>query len=211
MDLAAIRLSYTKSGLLESEVHPNPIKQFQAWFNQALAAEITEPNAMVLATVSPDGYPQARTVLLKSFDSKGFVFYTNYESRKGRDLAENPCATLLFYWGELERQVRISGTASKLGREESETYFRSRPVGHQLGAWASRQSTVVPDRETLERSLAEAAARFEGDLVPLPSYWGGYVVAPYMMEFWQGRPNRLHDRIEYCRSETGWTIRRLSP
>jgi pyridoxamine 5'-phosphate oxidase len=211
MDLAALRSSYTKWGLVESEMHPDPIEQFRVWFNQALETDIIEANAMVLATVSSDGYPQARTVLLKSFDTNGFVFYTNYESRKGRDLAANPRATLLFYWGELERQVRIAGTVARVSREESEAYFRSRPAGHQLGAWASQQSSVVPDRETLERNLAEAAARFAASPIPLPPYWGGFLVKPQVVEFWQGRPNRLHDRIEYLRSGGGWDIQRLSP
>jgi pyridoxamine 5'-phosphate oxidase len=167
---------------------------------------------MALATASADGIPNCRAVLLKGFDQRGFVFYTNYESRKGRELAANPRAALLFYWPELERQVRISGEVELLPREESEAYFASRPVGHQLGAWASPQSSVIGGRQELETNLAAAAKRFEPGPAPLPPYWGGYRVRPGSIEFWQGRPNRLHDRLEYVRQPNGtWIIRRLAP
>jgi pyridoxamine 5'-phosphate oxidase len=179
--------------------------------DQAMLSELLEPNAMTLATADSSGQPDARTVLLKSFDREGFVFYTNYQSRKSREIAEIARACLLFYWGPLERQVRIPGTVSRVPESESDEYFRSRPVGHQLGAWASNQSAIIPGREVLEASLAETAKRFEPGPVPRPPHWGGFRVKPHAFEFWQGRPNRLHDRLEYVPSKEGWTIRRLAP
>jgi pyridoxamine 5'-phosphate oxidase len=211
MNLADLRISYTKAGLIESEMHDDPIQQFALWFDQAIQVSGDEPNAMALATVSADGQPNCRMVLLKSFDGDGFVFYTNYSSRKGDELDANPRATLLFYWPDLERQVRIGGVVERVSREESERYFHSRPEGHRLGAWASRQSAVVESRDALERAMADAAKRFAAD-APCPPFWGGYRVRPHVFEFWQGRENRLHDRIEYVQTSAGdWMFRRLAP
>lgn len=212
MDLADLRLIYARAGLLESEVSRDALVQFKTWFDQALAANLEEPNAMTLATASPDGVPNARMVLLKGIDASGFVFFTNYSSRKGREIEVNNRAALLFYWPDLERQVRVNGIVEKLGRAQSEAYFRSRPRGHQLGAWASKQSEIVADRAAIESNMTEAEARFAGVEVPLPPFWGGYRVVPAVIEFWQGRPNRLHDRLEYIRMrDGGWKIQRLSP
>jgi pyridoxamine 5'-phosphate oxidase len=211
MDLADLRLSYTKAGLTEAYADPDPFRLFEVWMNQALAAGMIEPNAMTLATVDAVGQPDARTVLLKGFDEHGFVFFTNYESRKSRAIEANPKVSLLFYWAELERQIRICGTASRIPESESEAYFASRPAGHQLGAWVSHQSSVIAGREVLEESLASVAKRFEPGPVPRPSYWGGFRVVPHTFEFWQGRPNRLHDRLEYLAAGGSWTRRRLAP
>jgi pyridoxamine 5'-phosphate oxidase len=211
MDLSELRLNYTKAGLVESEVDPDPLRQFEVWFNQAVSAGLLEPNAMTLATADAPGQPNARTVLLKGFDTAGFVFYTNYDSRKGREIEQNAKVALLFYWGELERQVRISGVAARVSDRESDEYFHSRPIGHQLGAWASHQSSAIESRAVLEESLSAAAIRFEPGPVPRPPHWGGFRVTPYAIEFWQGRPNRLHDRLEYVRSADGWLMRRLAP
>ncbi|HYP04800.1 MAG TPA: pyridoxamine 5'-phosphate oxidase [Bryobacteraceae bacterium] len=211
MDLADLRLSYTKAGLAEEDAARDPFRQFELWFNQALLAGMVEPNAMTLATAGASGQPNARAVLLKGFDEAGFVFYTNYGSRKSREIDANPNVCLLFYWAELERQVRIAGTAARVAAAESDAYFASRPVGHQLGAWVSSQSQVIPGRQTLEESLAAVASRFEPGPVPRPPHWGGFRVVPQTFEFWQGRPNRLHDRLEYVRAEDGWSLRRLSP
>jgi pyridoxamine 5'-phosphate oxidase len=213
LSLASLRENYTRGGLDERNAHHNPIVQFETWFAQAQASDLREPNAMTLATATSDGKPSARIVLLKEVSESGFVFYTNYKSRKGRDLESNPWAALIFFWAELERQVRIEGSVSRLTRNESETYFRSRPKGSRLGAWASRQSEPVESRAQLEIRLRDLEARYAGtDSVPLPESWGGYLVRPDVLEFWQGRPNRLHDRLEYRRKgESDWEIRRLSP
>ena len=211
MDLSEVRLGYTKAGLTESEADPDPFRQFELWMDQAMLSELLEPNAMTLATADSSGQPNARTVLLKSFDREGFVFYTNYQSRKSREIAENELVSLLFYWGPLERQVRILGSVSRVSETESDEYFQSRPVGHQLGAWVSNQSAIIAGREVLEASLAEVAKRYEPGPVPRPPHWGGFRVKPHAMEFWQGRPNRLHDRLEYLRSADSWTLRRLAP
>jgi pyridoxamine 5'-phosphate oxidase len=199
------------SGLGEASLDPNPFQQFSRWFQQALDAALPEPNAMTLATATREGKASARIVLLKSFDERGFVFYTNYESRKGRELAENPYAALVFHWIELERQVCAAGQVSRVSREESENYFRSRPVGSQLGAWASRQSQVISGREILEDRLTQLEKDYQNKLIPLPPDWGGLRLAPEMIEFWQGRPNRLHDRLRYRLQDQQWLIERLSP
>lgn len=211
--IADLRREYKRAALAEGDAHRDPFAQFAAWFAQARAAQLVEPNAMILATVSPGGQPSARTVLLKGFDERGFVYYSNYASQKGRDLAANPRAALLFYWGELERQVRLEGEVSRIGRDETERYFQSRPRGSQLGALASRQSTVVSDGEFLAAAFAEAEATYAGGAVPVPDDWGGYRLAPSVFEFWQGRPNRLHDRLRYRAGAPGggWVIERLAP
>jgi len=208
--LSDIREEYLQSELSEASVHADPIRQFAEWMNHALESCRRDPTAMALATSTPEGMPSVRMVLLKGFDERGFCFYTNYESRKAAELDANPRASLAFYWPELERQVRISGRVERTSREESEAYFRTRPRGSQLGAWASKQSSVLPGREVLEQRLREMEIRFP-DEVPLPPFWGGYRVVPEAIEFWQGRANRLHDRILYSREGSVWRIERLSP
>jgi len=210
MNPADLRREYTTRGLLERDVDPDPFRQFGAWFKEALDGGVMEPNAMTLATVGADLKPSARVVLLKGFDSSGFVFFTNEESRKGLQMAQNPHVALCFAWLPLERQVCITGRAAKVGRDETEAYFRSRPLGSQLGAWASAQSRVVASRDALEAQLSNATARFKDVEVPPPPHWGGYRVTPDVVEFWQGRPNRLHDRIQYRAVGSGWVIERLS-
>jgi pyridoxamine 5'-phosphate oxidase len=210
-DLSALRQEYTLTGLKETDVAGDPVRQFEAWFAQAEAAGVIEPNAMTLATADSAGFPSARTVLLKGADSRGFVFFTNYESAKGRELATNPRVTLVFPWLALERQVIVRGTVSQVSREETDAYFQSRPQGSQLGAWASAQSTLVPDRTALEDNLKRMEDRFAGQVVPTPPHWGGFRVKPIAIEFWQGRRNRLHDRLRYRREGDSWVIERLSP
>ncbi len=197
--------------LNEKDADPNPFKQFEKWFKQAEAAVPILPNAMTLATASRDSVPSARVVLLKDFDERGFVFYTNCESPKGKELGENAVASLCFYWAELGRQVRITGTVSRTSREESEAYFHTRPVDSQLGAWASNQSEVISSRDVLEARMEDLVRKYEGKEIPLPPYWGGYRVAPFVLEFWQSRPSRLHDRLRYTRTEREWVIERLAP
>lgn len=198
--------------LNEEEADPNPFRQFATWFREAEAAVPILPNAMTLATSTREGIPSSRVVLLKSFDEDGFVFYTNYLSRKGRELDENPIATLSFYWAEQARQVRITGTASRTLRSESEAYFHTRPIDSQLGAWASNQSEVISGREVLEQRMEELLRQYEGKRIPLPPYWGGYSIAPYEFEFWQNRESRLHDRLRYrLVSDRKWVIERLAP
>jgi pyridoxamine 5'-phosphate oxidase len=206
-----LRRDYSRGELLEGQALPDPIEQFRAWFDFATEAQLPEPNAMTLATATPEGMPSARVVLMKGFDARGFTFYTNYESRKGRELEANPRASLCFFWQAHERQVRIEGRVERVSRDESEAYFRSRPVSAQVGAWASNQSSALSGREALERRDAEFSARFAGGLVPLPEFWGGYRVVPTAVEFWQGRASRLHDRLLYTRAGDRWEISRLSP
>ena len=211
MDVSNLREEYTRAGLAKSDVTANPIEQFRLWFDEVGAAGLHEPNAMTVATASPEGSPSARVVLLKGYDERGFVFYTNYEGRKAGDLEANPRCALLFYWGELERQVRVEGWAYRVSDEESDAYYASRPRGSRLGALVSEQSRPIDDRATLERRLRELEQEYEGREVPRPSNWGGYRVAPETIEFWQGRENRLHDRLIYRRSNGGWNLERLQP
>lgn len=211
-DPTASRYEHAGWGLHRSDLDPDPIKQFSNWFTAAIEAGIRDVNAMSLATTGPDGKPSVRVVLLKGFDQDGFVFFTNYESEKGRHLEANPYAALAFYWIELDRQIRVSGKAQKTSREESQAYFHSRPLGSQLSAWASRQSEVIDARRVLEARMAEMTERFGDKSVPLPPHWGGYRVRPDIIEFWQGRPNRLHDRFRYTLQGDGtWLIDRLAP
>jgi pyridoxamine 5'-phosphate oxidase len=212
VDIAALRREYTRAALDERDVDPDPMDQFRRWFDEAISARLHEPNAMTVATATPEGRPSARVVLLKGFDERGFVFHTNYEGRKSRELEANPRCALLFYWGELERQVRIEGRASRLPGAESDEYFRSRPRGGRLGAWVSRQSQPIGSREALEERVRRVEAEYEGREVPRPPFWGGYRVEPDAFEFWQGRENRLHDRLLYRPTEAGgWKIQRLQP
>ena len=210
--VARLRKEYTRAGLRESDASSDPIVQFRRWFDEALAADLHEPNAMTLATATPDGRPSARVVLLKGFDERGFVFYTNYEGRKSGELEANPYCALVFYWGELERQVRVEGRASRVPEGESDEYFGVRPRGSRLGAWASKQSRPVADRRALEERLRGLETEYEGREVPRPPFWGGYRVEPEVIEFWQGRENRLHDRLVYRRpGREGWRRERLQP
>jgi pyridoxamine 5'-phosphate oxidase len=211
MSIADLRREYARARLDEADVSHDPVVEFARWFAEARDAEVHEPNAMSLATATADGIPSVRIVLLKDFDERGFVFFTDYRSQKGRELEENPRAALAFYWGELERQVRIAGPVTRTSPEESAAYFATRPLGSRLGAWISHQSRVIPSRLVLEEALRTVEARFGDGAVPLPEHWGGYRLRPTALEFWQGRPSRLHDRIRYLRQADGWRVERLSP
>ncbi|MEU9520747.1 pyridoxamine 5'-phosphate oxidase [Streptomyces sp. NPDC048224] len=213
-DLASMRKQYRAEGLAEPELAATPVEQFARWFKQAATdGGLFEPNAMVVSTADAEGRPSSRTVLLKHFDEQGFVFYTNYDSRKARELDANPYVSLLFPWHPMARQVVVTGVARRTGRDETAAYFRTRPHGSQLGAWASVQSSVVPGRDALDSAYAELAARYpEGEQVPVPPHWGGFRVVPGAVEFWQGRENRLHDRLRYvAEGGGGWRVERLSP
>ena len=212
MSLAALREEYRLAGLSEAHCETNPILQFERWMKDAQAAHLKEPNAMTLATATADGRPSARTILLKEVSDLGFVFYTNYGSRKARELDANPLAALTFYWAELERQVRVEGRVRRVSQEESEAYFRLRPRGSRLGAWASHQSELVASREEMDARLQEVEHVYGSDDIPLPEFWGGYCLAHDAVEFWQGRPNRMHDRLRYRKNgETSWLLERLWP
>lgn len=212
MSIADLRREYTVAGLRRTDLNPDPVQQFLLWLDQAIAAGVTEPNAMTLATVDAKGIPSTRTVLLKGADQLGFRFFTNYESRKGREMAANPNVSGTLFWAGLERQVCFAGTVSKLSTAESEAYFKERPRGSRMGAWVSKQSEVIANREALEQGLAEVEKRHPGEDVPMPPYWGGYLITLTRIEFWQGRPNRLHDRFRYTRAaNNSWLVERLAP
>jgi pyridoxamine 5'-phosphate oxidase len=212
MSPANPRPDYSLQGLIETAAHANPLEQFRRWLDEAVDARLHEPLAMTLATTSLEGKPAARMVLLRGFDERGFAFYSNRASRKGRELEASPHAALVFYWAELDRQVRIDGKVEWTSDAESDAYFQSRPRGHQLSAWASSQSEIIAGRAFLEREMAELTARYEGKEIPRPPHWGGYRIVPNTIEFWQGRPNRLHDRLLYSREANGtWRRQRLSP
>jgi pyridoxamine-phosphate oxidase len=211
-ELQNLRQDYSAATLSEKSINVNPIKQFDIWLNEALEAKIHEPNAMMLATATTDGRPSARVVLLKGFDMNGFAFYTNYLSRKGKEITKNPLGAITFYWGEMERQVRIEGTVEKLSKEDSEKYFHSRPKGSQLGALVSPQSQEITGRDVLETKLSQLEAEYADKEIPKPSFWGGYILKPRLIEFWQGRSNRLHDRILFKKIDNkNWKKVRLAP
>jgi pyridoxamine 5'-phosphate oxidase len=211
MSISSIRKDYQLKSLSEKDVKQDPYAQFAQWWDEAVASEIDEVNAMTLATITAEGKPSARIVLLKGFDANGFVFFTNYESNKGQQLSANPYASLVFFWKELERQVRVEGTVVKVSDQESDDYFHSRPQGSQLGAIASPQSRIIEGRSIIEKNLENLQEQYKGAVIPRPSHWGGYRVVPESIEFWQGRSSRLHDRIKYLRQSNEWKIFRLAP
>lgn len=210
-NLADLRQHYTKGGLEEHQIPDSPFILFNEWFLQAGKLGVLEPNAMVISTVSADNKPSSRVVLLKGIEDGGFIFYTNYESRKGKELEHNPYISVLFFWPEAERQIRIEGKVSKISTETSKAYFVSRPRESQLGAWASAQSSIIQGRHSIEESYQQCLAQYEGKEIPLPDFWGGYIIHPSSFEFWQGRPSRLHDRMKYNKQQDSWHIVRLSP
>lgn len=212
INVADLRKDYTLNGLSKNDVHPNPFEQFQIWFEQSLAASLPEPNAMTIATATPEGKPFARMVLLKDYDERGFVFYTNYQSCKGQHLQKNPWAALTFWWAELERQVRITGQVEQVSSAESDAYFHTRPKASQIAAWASEQSQVIASRQILEQRLQQLKDKYQNQEIKRPPHWGGFRVIPEEIEFWQGRASRLHDRLLYRRQDEGtWDIQRLCP
>jgi len=211
MEVFDLRNEYTKGGLSREDLDNNPFLQFEKWFNQAQECKVLEPNAMSVATVDKNNCPSIRTVLLKSWDERGFVFYTNYESSKAKDIEANPNVSLNFFWPELERQIKICGTASKVSLAESLRYFITRPFSSKLGAWVSNQSKIITSRTLLEMKFEEMKRKFQNGEVPLPDNWGGFRITPSIIEFWQGRPSRLHDRFQYTRTESSWQINRLEP
>ena len=210
-EIANIRREWSSRKLDESNVSSNPFGQFSEWMREAIDADILDPNAMTLATADKSGVPSARIVLLKSIDEKGLVFYTNYESKKAKDLLENPRASVVLFWKELERQIRVIGTVEKISQKESEEYFTTRPYESQIGAWASKQSSELKGRESLEKKFVEIKSKYPEGKVPLPDFWGGFRIIPEQFEFWQGRPSRLHDRIAYIKEKANWKIIRLAP
>lgn len=210
-NIERMRREYTQHGLSEAEALANPVDQFERWLNDALAVHLVDATAMTLSTATRDGKPSLRIVLLKSFDPAGFVFFTNFESRKGREIVENPYGTVLFYWSALERQVKIEGWIEKISAYESQSYFQSRPFESQIGALASPQSRIIPDRQTLEKKFAQLAEQYQGQEVPCPPHWGGYRLQPALFEFWQGRAHRLHDRLQYTKEGDAWMTQRLAP
>jgi pyridoxamine 5'-phosphate oxidase len=210
-NIADIRRDYKLQSLLETDVANDPVSQFGKWWNEAINSKIDEVNAMTLATCTKQGFPSARIVLLKGYTNEGFIFYTNYQSHKGREIEQNPNVSLVFFWKELERQVRIEGTTGKISEEESNAYFSSRPEGSKIGAWASPQSRPIADRQWIEESYLKYSEQFKETEIRRPPHWGGYIVKPNIVEFWQGRSSRLHDRLQYTKQQNGWKIERLAP